>query len=540
MNYQSGPSTGRIAGQYAVDDGNRQEILDRARLCAALTKPWILPPLNQDQQQKLPEPFQSIGQWGTTNLVGAMHQATFPSGAPWFQYALDPMIEFNPNITPESKQKNLNLLQIRQLIIQSLIESTHLDDGEGGNRRAAAFFSRKHFSLTQLAITGDTLEQLLDDYRLKVFRRDSYVTARDSCGDVLYHITSEMIDLMKLTPEQRVKLGVDDGETKTKPVYDRMVPLFTMIEWQPWTKTWVICQEANGTEILESEEKVTPYFSTPYDLSSGENYGRGFVEQNMGDLRSVNELEMRIQDFAALCSDIKLALDHSGCEAQDRDFVKPSGSIIRGLRVQGGKVQDAAYLTMDKYADFKVVGDTVIRKRGDLARSMQIESEITPAKERTTAYQVQRIQAQLQSATGGMFSSIIDEQQIPLIRRLDHKAQKDKYLPKLPPKTVKVNVLTGLAALTKQAKLGSILQFADVVTRLGPEVQARLNPDVLLDVIARYANIYEHGLVRSREEMERMKQQAMKDQVGMVAAQKATDVLGNVAEASLTQAATAA
>lgn len=536
----------RIASRFATDDAARQNGLEIARLCAALTKPWVLPPLAQtsrtikDIQQLLPESYQSIGAWGTTNLVGAMHGATFPAGLPWYQFDLAPQIDFDQSIPIEDKQGWRNTLWVHQLIIQALLDSSHLDDKDNSNKRASSFYSRKHASLTQLAITGDTLEQITDDYRIKIFRRDDYTTKRDTSGDVQYHTTREEVDVITLTSKQKEMLGLKDEELREQPSYDRMKPLYTLIEWQPWTKKWSICQEVDGFEINETDELYSPYLSTPYDLAAGEHYGRGFIEQNLGDLRGLNNLEMRILDFAALCSDMKLCLDHSGCEAEDRDFQQPSGSITRGLRVTGGKVQDAAYLSVDKFPDFQVVNATVARKRADLSKAMLIESEITPSKERTTAYQVQRVQAQLQSATGGMFSSIADEQQIPLIRRLVYQCRKDKYLPVLPDKAVKISVLTGLAALAKQSRLGSILQFVDVVTRLGPELQARINPGVLLDVIKRYANIYDDGLILTEEQVQAKQQQNIANQTQLAAAQKAVDVVGNVGEAAMTRDSTGA
>ena len=57
---------------WSASDSDRQEILDRARLCAALTKPWVLPPLGQDKNGAMPEPFSSLAARGITNLEGRL------------------------------------------------------------------------------------------------------------------------------------------------------------------------------------------------------------------------------------------------------------------------------------------------------------------------------------------------------------------------------------------------------------------------------------------------------------------------------------
>jgi hypothetical protein len=63
-----------LAARYATDDGDRTELLDRARLCAALTKPSVLPPRGQHPSSTLPEAYQSIGAWGMSNLTSGMHK----------------------------------------------------------------------------------------------------------------------------------------------------------------------------------------------------------------------------------------------------------------------------------------------------------------------------------------------------------------------------------------------------------------------------------------------------------------------------------
>ena len=81
--------------------------------------------------------------------------------------------------------------------------------------------------------------------------------------------------------------------------------------------------------------------------------------------------------------------------------------------------------------------------------------------------------------------------------------------------------------------MSGLLTLADVAAKLGPEVTAKLDKGVLLDVIARYANIYEPGLIKSNEQMKKDQADAMKTAGMMEAQSKAIDVAGNVAENTL-------
>ncbi|WP_434127675.1 hypothetical protein, partial [Enterococcus faecium] len=76
------------------------------------------------------------------------------------------------------------------------------------------FRTMKRHAISQLLCTGDVLEMLDDDNRLRVFRLDQYVTLRDSCGDIIYHITKERIDCAAIDDERLAKAQLDE-KTRT-------------------------------------------------------------------------------------------------------------------------------------------------------------------------------------------------------------------------------------------------------------------------------------------------------------------------------------
>lgn len=523
---------GRLAGLWSTEDGQRLVTLDRARKCAALTKPWVLPPLNQSPDQKLPENYQSVGSRGVTNLSGKMVMALFPPDEPWFNLVLSPDILYDKSIPDAAIQEAQDALFMQELMIQATLESADLVTSRRPVRHAG-FRSAKRAAMDQLLVTGDTLEQLTDDYRLILYRRDQYVTRRDTCGDVLYHVIKESIDPLSLGEGMLSKAGLNTEDFKKKPVSERMTDLYTEVAWQPLAKKWKICQELNGQEINESEETVTQFFSTPAELSPGEHYGRGFVEMNLGDLTSMDELEKRLLQFAELCSKFHPCVDDSS-NVRDEDLERPSGTILRGVRVIAGQVQDVGWLKVEKYPDFKVVFDTAERKRKDLGAAMLIESEVTPRGDRVTAFQASRVARELEGTLGGFYAPIADEQQQPLLKRCIHQLQRDKVLPILPKDTYRTVSLTGLAALSREAKGGRVMSYAAAAAQLGPTALAKVDMGVLMDVLARYQSISERGLVKSNAQTAAEQQAMIAANTKMAAGEKAVDVAGNVAQAAMT------
>ena len=56
------------SGLYKELEARRQPFLDRARDCAKLTIPSVLPPQSHGRHSKLPTPYQSLGARGINNL----------------------------------------------------------------------------------------------------------------------------------------------------------------------------------------------------------------------------------------------------------------------------------------------------------------------------------------------------------------------------------------------------------------------------------------------------------------------------------------
>ena len=522
-----------VHAQWVRDDADRQGVLDRARFCAELTKPWYLPPQGQDSNAKLPETFSSLAARGITNLEGRLLLALYPPGMPWFSFRPSGKFLYDPNIVPEQLQQFEAHLQLHELMVLSKLEAASVNTND--NTRRGGFRSRKRTAISQLLITGDVLERVGPDYRIQVYPRDAYVTTRDASGDVLYHICREEIDPAVLNDSQLETINIDREALMAKPVGDRMEDLFTRVEWQPVSRTWVITQEVKEKTVLESEEPITPYISTPYELAPGENYGRGLIELNLGDVRSMNELTERLLDFAAMSSKQLYATDYNS-QVRPQDLAQESGSVIQA-KVQGGQVTDVGVLRADKVNDFTVVQSVRESIRRDLSVTMLMEGETQPTGERVTAYQIQRIAKELEGALGGVYAPIADFQQVPLVERVVWQMREEGLLPPLPADAVEVETVTGVAALGREAEQGRLVNALGLLAQLGPETLGRIDKKVLLDMIFRQSGIYEPGLVKSDEQLQQEQQLAMQQQQATAASDKMIDTAGNIAQSEAAAAA---
>jgi len=542
MNYQNKPllgNVGPIGSMFQAEDGARSDILDRVRRCCSLTKPWLEPPLGQTANDKLPETYQSVGSRGVNNLEGKMLMDLWPLEQSWFQLLPSAEIRFDQEVIsgqPDKLQAVYDKLFLMELLIQAKLESASLTSGSPFGDNRSGFRSRKRMALSYIIVTGDTLEQLTDEYRVKVFRRSQYTTMRDSSGDVLHHTVCEAIDPLALSEDQQSKTEFNIAELKEKHAHERLCHIYTLVEWQPWTRKWVITQEVNGKEIVVTEEPISPFFSTPYELSPGENYGRGLVELNLGDMTSLNELCKRRLDLFGLATKGLVALDYAA-RVTEKDLTKPPGSVIRA-RVTDGKAMDVGVVQFNVSMESQLLSNGIETIGNSLGKAMMIESETAPRGEAgRSPVAWQRTAIEIDGATSGAYAPIADNQQVPLIKRCMYQLSRDKLIPAINPKLVEIRALTGISAMGREVQARKLLDYTQVAAALGEEAIARVNKGVLMQVLARYRGINEPGLIRTDEEMNAIQQQQMAMQAQAQAAEQAISTTGAVVENAAAQSA---
>lgn len=517
---------GTLRGIFATADSKRQSSLRRIIECAGLTKPWYCVPDGFDQNQDLPENFQSIGAWGTATSANKIYLSLYPNGLPWFMQAVKARIRFDNTVDPDAIDEAQQRLLLQDLLLQSLLESTGVDDAASENR-VAGFRTSKLKSITTTVITGDSLERMNDDFSFTVFARRSYVTKRDTEGRVLWHCTAEKKDYDELTEAQKAKAELKPDDYKDKD--DPCVTLYTRVKWQPLTKVWLIEQEINDKLVNESQEKITPYISTAVDLAPEEDYGRGLVEQNWGDLKTLDECRERLVDWAGLCSKAHPILDETST-MKDEDFEKETGVVLRG-RVSGGIWQDGTFMKVDKLNDLSFVAAFADKLEENLSRRFMSHAESVRDSERTTAFEVAEVTIrEAESALGGWFQPFADMQQVPTFRRLRHVAQSKNLLPPMPEGMVEAQILTGVAALVRLRQAQALRGWVEDMMKLGPEAFGQVDTAVVGRVLARYQNIYEPGIIKSKAQLDREKAEAMRMQAEMQANEQIVKSTGAIAE----------
>lgn len=525
------PAKTTIKKSYQRDDAARRGHLDTARDSARLTKAHIQPPAEQDPNDELPVNYQSVGSRGISILAGRLLLAIYPPGGPFFVLTPSPALLYDTDADQEEVEQFQQQLFLYVKAATSEIESSTVGFNKEIRRWQRGFRAEKMAAFEQALVCGDTLERLHDDYRMQLFPLDSYVNKRDSTGAVIYHITKEKKDVAELRPDQFAMTGLP-AEIYDHPEVDKRIhDLYNKVEWQYQTKTWMITQEINGHELNQSEETVSPYFSTAFEFTSGD-YGRSFVEQNIGDLRSLDALELARLDLLGLAAKALWAKDAASL-IKNKDLQQDPGSVVSGARVVNGVLQDMAPIAFANPRDYAILSAGVQDKRTDLSRAMLIESETTRQAERVTTVEIQRNVAEINAALGGIYTALADEQQIPLAARLIHQFNKDNKISintrtGLP--ATEIRSLTGLAALQSDAEGQKLLTALQIIQSLGPEAISRVDMNVAVNILLRQIGVHHPALIKSPQRLAADQQIADQRALLLQGEQQAIETVGKVVE----------
>ena len=472
-------------GRLSIDHA---PVLQRARDCAALTIPALLPPGGSNDATSLPQPYQSVGARGLNNLAAKLLLALFPPGSPFFRLLMtvDLEEEAEPDVRNEL-EKRLQRIEARAMRAFE----------------ASVIRPRLAEALTHLVATGNVLifYNKLDDFR--IYRIDQYAIRRDASGNPVEAVVKESVHPATLSEEVRAACELD----KPKGT-QREVDIYTHVEWVDGRVKYR--QEINDKVVPGTEGDVplrdSPWIALRWKAAPGQDYGRGHVEEHFGDLRSLEGLSQSIVEFAAAASKIVwLVHPNSSTDIEDVNNAE-SGEAVTGNKA------DIDALQLEKYADFQVAQAVASRLEERLSHAFLLRSGVTRDAERVTAEEIRAVAQELEDALGGVYTVLAQELQLPFVRRHLAVLTRAARIPRLPKDTVDPVIVTGFQALGRNHSLNRLRGFiSDMVNTVGPEfTMSVLRPEVVAARLGMGWGVEDlDGLIKSSEELaaERVAQQ---------------------------------
>lgn len=500
---------GEIKARFSKLDSQRTQHLERARHCASLTIPHLLPPQGADSNEQLPTPYQSMGARAVNNLASKFWLTLLPPDQPFFKLAL----------SAQTKQelKNAGDGGVQESDIRrglSDIENTILESIEHKGIRSPA-----HRAVLHLVALGNSLVYIPPgdkdhhgwkmSYGMKVFRLDEYVVKRDPLGNLMEAITQEKSAYNALPEDVQDKVKDQVPHEKGEPLGDTEVELYTQVLRVSENK-FKITQEAMGVALDgrggEVDEENLPYMALRWTQDG--DYGRGPVEEYLGDLQSLESLSQAIVEGSLAAAKVVFLVNPNG-QTREHHISK-----ARNCDFKAGRVEDVQALQVEKVHDFKIASQTKGELEQRLSYAFLINSAIQRDAERVTAQEIRYMAEELEDAQGGIYSILAQEFQLPLVKLLWNQLIKQKAVPKLPKAAVAPQITTGLEALGRNHKMAKLRNWLQDIAVLGENVVAEyIKPSEYMNRSAENYGLETEGLLRTEEEVQQNRERQMQRQM---------------------------
>jgi hypothetical protein len=482
---------GRAAALYSKLESDRLPFLTRARECSKYTLPTLIPPAGHSNATKYYTPFQGVGARGVNNLASKLLLALLPPNSPFFRLQIDDF-----TLEQLTKQEGMRA-QVEEGL--NKIERAVQSEIEAGAIRVSAFEGMKH-----LLVGGNSLLYTPDEGGMRVFPLEKYVVRRDPMGHVLDIVVKESVAPSTLPEDVQAMLGYKGDEEKTEAdKNDKTCDLFTHV-YRAEGK-WEVYQEIKGQMVDKSFGTYpldkTPWIPVRFTKIDGENYGRGYVEEYLGDIKSLEGLSQAIVEGSAAAAKVLFLVNPNGTTSQQTLAEADNGAIVEGTE------QDVTVLQLQKFNDFRVALETINTINERLSYAFLLNSAVQRNGERVTAEEIRYMAGELEAALGGIYSILSQEMQLPLVNRIMFAMERKKKMPVLPKGTVKPVIVTGMEALGRgndMNKLQAFFQAAGLVAQLPMEI----NKDDALKRLGTSLGIDMKGLVKTPEQLQQEQQQA--------------------------------
>lgn len=476
-------------------ESKKLQVMLRAEYAAKLTIPAIFPPEGHNESTELHIPNQSLGARAVNNITAKVMLALFPPNTAFFK--LDAGIE-----APEGDEAAEDFVaDVTKALVD--IEETVVNHLETTTLR-----STMPNGLLLLVITGNTCLDLTDEGEVRAFSLRNYVTERDYKGFPILTIIKDKTSPRKIDTEI-LKAHYEKGmldEMLANP--DQEIDIYTVQEFDEKTKKFKVYQELNEKKVEGSEgtyPKNAPRFMPiRWRAVDGEEYGRGLVEENFGDLGNYDSLSLDISlNSKQAAKLVKTVKPNSFLTPAKLEKAK-SGDVLLG------DADDVKSIREEKAADMRISFEKSGELKQSISEAFLLHSSVQRNAERVTAEEIRYMAQELEDSLGGVYSTLGQEIQRPLLNRLLNILTKQNKIEPIP-KNVELKIVTGLDALGRSHETNKLMMLIRSANEmLTPErVAPLLKDDKIITSLGNGLGIDAAEFLKSPEEVKQAQEQQM-------------------------------
>ena len=506
----------KASTRYSKLATNRSQFLETAVECSELTLPYLV---QQDTGQRsgkkhLLQPWQSVGAKAVVTLAAKLMLAMLPPQTSFFKLQVRDD-KLGEELEPSMKSElDLSFSKIERMVMDYI---------DASNDRVVV-----HQALKHLIVSGNALIFMGKD-GLKHFPLQRYVVNRDGNGNILEIVTKEIISRKVLGLEPKPSYPNDTNKEQAVGSDEDDAEVYTCVKQDESSGRWIWHQEVDD-QIIPGSRSTAPKSASPwlvlrFNTVDGEDYGRGRVEEFVGDLRSLDGLSQALVEGSSVASKVIFLVSPSATTKPQTLSKAGNGAIIQG------RPEDVGVVQVGKTADFATASQLMMSLEKRISEAFLILN--VRDSERTTAEEVRMTQLELEQQLGGLFSLLTVEFLIPYLNRTLLVLQRSNQIPKLPKGYVRPKIVAGVNQLGRGHDAQALTQFVTTIAQtLGAEALFKyINPSEAIKRLAASQGIDVRNLIKTDQQLQQdmqaaqqqQTQQALVEQAGQLASSPMMD-----------------
>lgn len=476
---------------YTMLESKRNAYIQRARKNSEFTIPQYYPKEGASGETTYDQPYQGLGSYGVNSLANKIILSLFPPQSSFFKFAVPEAILTQTGRTEGDFSTALYKIE-REVIAE--MEATSL--------RAKLVEGTKKDMLS-----GSALYYIPLEGNPKVYGLEDFVLKRSKTGDLICFVIKELVSYLELPEKikeqipndrlnENVKSGLEHIEFYTIVAKDEKDP--NMYNYHQEIFDLVI----DGSKAKYTKDKL-PYIYVPF-VDRGEDYGRSYVEDYLGDLISLEGLSRSMLAGAAESAKLLYLISpNSNIDPKEVERLESGSALL-------GTPEEISVLQANKSMDLSIVKSQIEFLYQQLSKVFLLDSSIIRDAERVTAEEVRRVAQELETSLGGIYSTLSNSLQEPLVRLYLNRVEKKGLIPAGLQKNLKLNIITGSAAQGRGFQFNAISTFVMTLKNtLSPEVSSQyIKNNELIKRLAQSLDINIDGLIKTDEEIAAEQEQA--------------------------------
>lgn len=506
-----------IADAWTAMSAEKGDLVTRSEAYARWTIPMVMPKAGDSTTEQTKSSVM-IGARLVNHLANRVIDVLFPVSRAFFTVALTP--EALLELEKENGEENVPAIQEIVRASTSKLEGVALRKLNLVEYRPIAIQAVKH-----LIITGNVLLRRMPSGKRVLYGVNRYGIRRDYEGNEIEIVLYDKKIFKSFSKEvQELIHAAQKLDIKQASKEEDEVELLTRYSKQPDGR-WLVEQEADGVNLNNDQTLAAKDYDLlplSWNLSSGEHYARGLVEDHAATFHQLDVTTDAVTDLMSIICDVKFLVKTGSSLAM---MIPELNRSPRGSYFPGNE-GDITVPDMAKRGDLSVMMSAIDKWENDLSQAF-LMSRVRDA-ERVTAEEIRLVASELESAYGGLYSQLALQWQQReadyAIAQIDFEKEVGAGID-----IFEVVVTTGIESLSREGQIDNLrLAIGDLglMQHVPEEMRAAFNPMRFADFVFTNRSINLKTFMNTPEEMQ-AQQEAQLAQAGRLAEQEAQ---GKVAE----------